>query len=53
MTGAKAPFFNNAEVYMTEEKLQRTESWHKQRVGKITGSIVGAVLGLNKNKTPG
>lgn len=25
---------------------QRTEGWHEQRVGRVTGSVVGAILGL-------
>ena len=31
---------------------QRTEAWHKQRVGRITGSIAGGVLGLSPWQTP-
>lgn len=31
---------------------QRTPEWHKKREHKITGSAVGAILGLNKWKTP-
>ena len=32
---------------------QRTEAWHKQRVGRITGSVAGAILGLSPWQTPG
>ena len=31
---------------------QRTEAWHKQRVGRLTGSIAGGVLGLSPWQTP-
>lgn len=31
---------------------QRTEAWHKQRVGRITGSVAGGVLGLSPWQTP-
>lgn len=31
---------------------QRTEEWRKQRVGRITGSIAGGVLGLSPWQTP-
>lgn len=30
---------------------QRTEEWFKKRKGRVTGSNVGAILGLNKYKT--
>lgn len=32
---------------------QRSEEWFKQRVGRITGSRVGAILGMNPWKTAG
>lgn len=32
--------------------FQKTEQWHSGRVGRITGSRIGAVLGIDKNKTP-
>lgn len=31
---------------------QRTEAWHKKRVGRVTGSIAGGVLGLSPWQTP-
>ena len=31
---------------------QRTEAWHKQRVGRVTGSIAGGILGLSPWQTP-
>ena len=31
---------------------QRTSEWFAQRKGKITGSIAGAILGLNPYMTP-
>ena len=31
---------------------QRSPEWHKQRVGKITGSVAGAALGVNPYMTP-
>lgn len=31
---------------------QRTEAWHKQRVGRITGSRIGAALGLSPWQKP-
>lgn len=31
---------------------QRTHEWHKQRVGRITGSISGGILGLSPWQTP-
>jgi len=30
---------------------QRTPEWHKQREGRITGSVAGALLGLSPYKT--
>jgi putative phage-type endonuclease len=30
---------------------QRSQEWHKQRVGKITGSVAGAALGVNPYMT--
>jgi putative phage-type endonuclease len=32
--------------------LQRTPEWHKERRGKITASVCGTILGVNKNQTP-
>jgi putative phage-type endonuclease len=39
--------------YLNNLKLpeQRTEAWFKQRKGKVTASIVGAILGLEKYNT--
>lgn len=37
---------------MTEQIEQRTPEWFKQRVGKITGSRVGAILGINPWSKP-
>ena len=31
---------------------QGTKAWLQQRVGRVTGSNVGAVLGVNPYKTP-
>lgn len=31
---------------------QRTHEWHQQRVGRITGSIAGGILGLSPWQTP-
>lgn len=31
---------------------QRTEAWHKQRVGRVTGSRAGAILGLSPWQKP-
>jgi len=31
---------------------QRTPEWHAERVGRVTGSIVGAALGLDPTKKP-
>lgn len=30
---------------------QRTKAWHAKRIGKVTGSNVGAILGINPYKT--
>jgi len=32
--------------------FQKTQQWHAGRVGRVTGSRIGAVLGIDKNKTP-
>lgn len=31
---------------MQHQHTQRSEGWHKQRQGRVTGSVVGAILGL-------
>jgi len=36
----------------TQQPLQRTPEWFKQRKGRITGSVVGAALGVNPYMTP-
>lgn len=33
------------------EPAQRSDAWHRQRLGRVTGSIAGAVLSLDPNKT--
>lgn len=30
---------------------QRSEEWHKQRIGRVTGSVVGGILGLSPYMT--
>lgn len=35
-----------------QEVEQRTEEWFKKRVGRVTGSIAGGVLGLSPWQTP-
>ena len=37
---------------MTQTIQQRSPEWFAQRKGKITGSIAGAILGLNPYMTP-
>jgi len=36
----------------TQQPQQRTPEWFKQRKGRITGSVVGAALGVNPYMTP-
>ncbi len=36
----------------TQQPLQRTPEWFKQRKGRITGSVAGAILGLNPYLKP-
>lgn len=36
---------------MTNQPEQRSDAWFKQRIGKVTGSNVGAILGYNPYKT--
>lgn len=36
---------------MNAQPLQRTDKWQAQRIGRITGSRVGAILGLSKYRT--
>lgn len=36
---------------MNAQPLQRTDDWQAQRTGRITGSRVGAILGLSKYRT--
>lgn len=36
---------------MTDFAPQRSEAWYKARAGRVTGSCVGAILGLDPNKT--
>lgn len=38
---------------MNAQPLQRTDDWQAQRTGRITGSRVGAILGLSKYRTRG
>lgn len=33
------------------EPAQRSPEWHKQRAGRVTGSIAGAILSLDPNKS--
>ncbi len=33
------------------EPAQRTPEWHAQRVGRVTGSVAGAILGLDPNQS--
>jgi len=35
----------------TQQPLQRTPEWFKQRKGRVTGSVVGAALGVNPYMT--
>lgn len=37
---------------MTANILQRTDAWHKARIGMVTASIAGAALGVNPYRTP-
>ena len=37
---------------MSKNIEQRTPEWFKQRKGRITGSVVGAILGLNAHQSP-
>lgn len=34
------------------EELQRTQEWHQKRVGRVTGSVAGAILGLSPFMKP-
>lgn len=34
------------------ELQQRTDSWFRERAGKITASVAGTILGVNKYQTP-
>ncbi len=36
----------------TQQPQQRTPEWFKQRKGRVTGSVVGAALGVNPYMTP-
>ena len=36
----------------TQQTPQRSQQWHEARKAKITGSITGAILGLNPYMTP-
>lgn len=38
---------------MNAQPFQRTDDWQSQRTGRITGSRVGAILGLSKYRTRG
>ena len=33
------------------EPAQRSDAWHRQRLGRVTGSIAGAILSVDPNKT--